>query len=209
MRELSKNYLNDPLYSFEKMKFIIISQDQIFQSVSLTNAAIAALRGAINNEKPVDDQPGSVRYYLNDEFYSSLVCPWLSSNPFQNLCKHLFKERDIYIMYLRSRNPNHLEGEQSFHSDWDPDCPGERLEIFIALDDIRCDNGPIEIKTSSHVESFTINCYAGSLIVIDSTLLHRGTMNLSGASRQVVGGQVGTNPRVGEEPLCRFQPSSH
>jgi len=181
--------------------WLVIPRDHIFPSPDAARAAMVSLRDAIRCRPLVDDQPGSERHHLDEPVFVSLLTPWLQSGLFLSLCEHLFPDEDVFVKYLRSRNPLHAQGEQALHSDWYVECPGERMEVFVALDEVTLENGPLEIQAFSDCEAAVVTWEAGAMVVMDSVIPHRGTTNRGGVSRQVVSAHVGVHLRSDESVL--------
>ena len=181
--------------------WLVIPRDSIFPSPYVAQAAITSLRNAIRSLPLVDDQPGSERHHLDNPAFVDLLAPWLHCGPFEGLCRHVFQGEDVFVKYLRSRNPIYCQGEQALHSDWYLDSPRERMEVFIALDKVTLENGALEIKPSDDSEPVAVTWEAGGMVVMDSVIPHRGTTNRCGNSRQVVSAHVGVHLREDEKAL--------
>ncbi len=99
-----------------------------------------------------------------------------------------FKTNTVYIRYIRFRNPVLNEGEQDFHMDWYAKCKILRLELFFIIDTMDINNGCIELIDDNIVKSILMpEC---SVLLMDSTILHRGSRNVSGKKRRVVSCQI-------------------
>jgi hypothetical protein len=186
---------------FLQARWLVIPKDQIFPSPDAAQAAISFLRDAIRTRPAINDQPGCERHHLDDPVFVNLMAPWLQSSPFLSLCRQIFPDEDVFVKYLRSRNPLHEQGEQVLHSDWYPEYPGERMEVFVALDEVTLENGPLEIEAFPNCGAVVV-WEAGAMVVMDSVIPHRGTTNRGGASRQVVSAHVGVHLRPDEEALA-------
>ncbi len=187
---------------YRQAGWLVIPRDRIFASTIAAEAAMASLRDAIRSRPLVDDQPGCERHHLDESAFVDLLAPWLHCGQFQGLCRDVFQDEDVFVKYLRSRNPVHGQGEQELHSDWYQNCPHERMEVFVALDEVTLDNGPLEIQTSAVSEPVAVTCEPGAMVVMDSVIPHRGTTNRRGASRQVVSAHVGIRLRADEQALA-------
>jgi hypothetical protein len=181
--------------------WLVIPTDHIFPSPNAAQAAVSSLRDAIRTRPAINDQPGCERHHLDDPVFVNLMSPWLQSGPFLSLCRLCFPDSDVFVKYLRSRNPLHGQGEQALHSDWYVECPGERMEVFVALDEVTLENGPLEIQAFPDCGAVAVTWEAGAMVVMDSVIPHRGTTNRSGVSRQVVSAHVGVHLRSDEEAL--------
>lgn len=202
MKVLNSPLLDELAHQFQKMGWLVIPRALLFSSQDSAQTALKSLRDAIRQRPLVNDQPGCERYHLDESVFLDLLAPWLHGDPFQKLCRQVFHDEYVFVKYLRSRNPVHGQGDQSFHSDWYTDSPGERMEVFVALDDVTLENGPLEILTPDNSQPVTVTWEAGSMVVIDSVLPHRGTTNRDGSPRQVVSAHVGVHQREDEQPLA-------
>jgi len=73
--------------------------------------------------------------------------------------------------------------------------PPHSLTVFVALCELTAANGPTEFHLATHVKAHlaaprkrhaAARCAAGSLVVYDTRILHRGGANASGAERPLV-----------------------
>ena len=72
--------------------------------------------------------------------------------------------------------------------------PPHSLSVFIPLCDLDASNGPTEFQLMSHIKANLVRssrcaatcCPAGSLVVYDPRVMHRGGANQSGADRPLV-----------------------
>lgn len=192
---------------YRQAGWLVIPRDRIFTSTTAAEVAMSSLRDAIRSRPLVEDQPGCERHHLDELVFVDLLAPWLHCDPFQDLCRRVFRNKDVFVKYLRSRNPLYGQGEQALHSDWYMDSPGERMEVFVALDDVTLENGPLEIQACVDAAPVAVTWEAGAMVLIDSAILHRGTTNCTGTSRQVVSAHVGVNLREDEKALS-FIPRS-
>lgn len=80
---------------------------------------------------------------------------------------------------------------QRLHYDWPPTHPEKRLELFIAFDSITLANGCTQIsdRLTNKLECMPLT--EGSVLMLDSKLLHRGTRNRSGERRRLIDVQIG------------------
>jgi len=150
----------------------------------------------------VYDQPGTIRHYLDREDFVRLLLPWLESFPVQNFISNFFASKSFFVIYLRSRSPLKNQGQQEFHRDWF--VAKERLEVFIALDEINQENGPLEVSTSDGLSKI-IEMNPGDTCLIDAEVLHRGTKNLSGKCRRLISLHIGSQLRENENYVSYFK----
>ena len=73
--------------------------------------------------------------------------------------------------------------------------PPHSLTVFVALCELTAANGPTEFHLATHVKAHlaaprkrhaAARCAAGSLVVYDTRILHRGGANASDAERPLV-----------------------
>jgi len=186
---------------YREAGWLIIPRIAIFPSPDAARVAMASLRDAIRGRPLVEDRPGCERHHLDELVFVDLLAPWLHCDPFQDFCRRVFRNKDVFVKYLWSRNPLYGQGAQALHSDWYMDSPGERMEVFVALDDVTLENGPLEIQAYVDAAPVAVTWEAGAMVVMDSVILHRGTTNCTGTSRQVVSAHVGVNLRENEKAL--------
>ena len=94
------------------------------------------------------------------------------------------------VNFIRYREPKHQDGLQSWHIDWQENHRRERIEVFIALDDTYEANGCTQIKFSAEESIFYAAMSAGSVLVMDSTIEHRGGLNKTGMPRRLLDIQI-------------------
>jgi len=75
------------------------------------------------------------------------------------------------------------------------------MEVFVALNDVTLENGPLEIQASADTDPVAVTWEEGGIVVMDSVIAHRGTTNRSGTFRQVVDAHVGVHLREDEKSL--------
>ena len=171
-----------------KMAIKIYTCEQLFDDLYLTDEFKNNLLMEINNYKIIlNDQPGSIRYNL-DGLVNTFFINIFDIQPISFFLQNFFNTSLIYIRYVRFRNPILNEGEQEFHIDWDEKSRIKRLEFFFVLDEMNIDNGCIEVMNDNNVTS--ISTPACSVLLFDSTILHRGTKNTSGKQRRIVSCQL-------------------
>jgi len=118
---------------------------------------------------------------------------------------HVIK-RDIMLSSSNFREPLKGSGQQRLHIDWLPISENfKNYECVIAmmyLDDSRKDNGAIKVVPGTHKlygypdmycnpylehkDTVTIEAEAGSIIVLNCNLWHRGSENTSGKRRRII-----------------------
>jgi len=119
----------------------------------------------------------------------------------------------LAVNFIRYREPKAQAGLQDWHIDWKENQWRERIEVFIALDDTHQDNGCTQIKSSSTGSTFHGVMSAGSILVMDSILEHRGGMNKTGKPRRVIDIQIAlrktlsNDQYVAKYPLKRPAPT--
>jgi hypothetical protein len=176
------------IQQMNKMAIKIYTCEQLFDDLNSTDEFKNNLLMEINNYKIIlNDQPGSIRYNL-DGIVNTFFINIFYIQPISFFLKNFFNTSLIYIRYVRFRNPILNEGEQEFHIDWDEKSRIKRLEFFFLLDEMNFDNGCIEVMNDNNVTS--ISTPACSVLLIDSTILHRGTKNTSGKQRRIVSCQL-------------------
>lgn len=131
-----------------------------------------------------------------------IVC---TSAPFLAAAHHLLGQ-PFRVGRVERRNPPPGGGLQGLHADWTPRVDPELAEVATALwmlDDFDADNGATGVIPGSHLwatnpprrwadpaarhpDEVVVTGTAGSVIVFDGHLWHRGRMNLSGAPRRAL-----------------------
>lgn len=147
------------------------------------NRSIESIKKHLEHSSCVNDQPGAIRYHLDNEKSVTLLLPWIESFPVQQFISKFFGHNDFFVCYVRCRSPLKNQGQQKYHKDWF--VPHERLEVFIALDSVDRKNGPLQIITATGSSKFVF-MKSGDICIIDSETLHRGTENISGKNRRLV-----------------------
>ncbi len=160
------------------------------------------LRYVNENFSPVDDMPGCLRYHLDTKDILEFLDIYLSSTLIVNTVSEMLSCDRYFVKFVRYRNPLKDGGLQNFHRDWDHGCKTRRLEIFIIFDDFLKENGCLEVYIDEHI--IPVLLPKGSLIVMDSTLSHRGTTNQSGESRILIDVHVGSELMSGEEAISYY-----
>jgi len=102
---------------YRQAGWLVIPRYHIFPTLDAARAAVASLRDAIRSRPLLDDQPGCERHHLDEPTFVDLLAPWLHCEPLQNLFGHVFQEQDVFLKFLRSRNPLRGHGEQALHRD--------------------------------------------------------------------------------------------
>lgn len=141
--------------------------------------------------KPAEDQPGALRYHLDDlPSILGLLAPWIYNKSFLEIAKALIGSQTLQLNYIRYREPYYGKGLQQFHYDWYPDRAEKRLEVFVPFDDLSLVNGCTEAIDRVTGEVVSLTATTGSLVILDSSILHRGTRNRSGDRRRVTSFQI-------------------
>ena len=136
------------------------------------------------------DQPGCVRRYLDSVSFLSSIMHWLANPHLEQLLTDYFRSHELAVHFIRYREPRKRQGLQDWHIDWKEGTLRERVEVFIALDDIHAGNGCTQIRSASMKHPYDAVMSAGSVLVMDSTIYHRGTLNDSGERRRIIDIQV-------------------
>lgn len=144
---------------------------------------------------PVDDQPGALRYHLSGQKVENFLGPWLTSSTLKALGQSVFGSDQMQVNYIRYREPLYGRGLQRLHRDWENKHNQRRLEVFIAFDNVTPANGCMEILDLVTGTPTSITLEPGCALVLDSSVLHRGTRNHNGQRRRVISLQIG--PRNG------------
>ncbi len=135
------------------MKYQIFTSEQLFKSIKSMNEFKANILLDIERTKVLlDDQPGAIRYNLDDLVNTSFI-HLFQKPPISTFLVNYFKTNTVYIRYIRFRNPVLNEGEQDFHMDWYAKCKILRLELFFIIDTMNINNGCIEIIDDNIVKS--------------------------------------------------------
>ena len=118
---------------------------------------------------------------------------------------HVIK-KDIMLSSSNFREPLKGSGQQRLHIDWNPlkenSSDYECVVAMMYLDKSEIDNGAIKVVPRSHKligypdkycnpylehkKSITIEADAGSIIILNSNLWHRGSENVSGKRRRII-----------------------
>jgi len=118
---------------------------------------------------------------------------------------HIIK-RDIMLSSSNFREPLKGSGQQRLHIDWKPLTKNStNYECVIAmmyLDDSKKENGAIKVVPGSHKltgypdqycnpylehkKSLTVEAKAGSIIILNCNIWHRGSENISGERRRII-----------------------
>lgn len=146
---------------------------------------------------PIDDQPGALRYHLSGKTIERFLAPWLTCPILEDLGHAMFGSDQMQVNYIRYREPLYGRGLQRLHRDWDNKYSQRRLEVFIAFDPVTPANGCTEIIDLTTGNPVLITLDPGCVLLLDSSILHRGTRNRSGERRRVISFQVG--PRGGAD----------
>jgi hypothetical protein len=170
------------------MEFQIFTAEQLFDNRYSKNEFKDNILLEIDRVKVfLDDQPGAIRFNL-DNLINTSFAKLFEKQSISIFLQNYFKTNNIYVRYIRFRNPILNEGEQDFHIDWYENSKIKRLEFFFMLDEMNLKNGCIEIIKDNAIKS--ILTPACSVLLIDSTILHRGTKNTSGEQRRIVSCQL-------------------
>lgn len=165
-------------------------------------SSIESIKQRLETAPCIDDQPGAIRYHLDNEEFVWLLLPWMEALPMRNFIANFFATNDFFITYIRCRSPLKHQGQQKFHRDWF--TPKERLEVFIAVDGINQENGPLEVRTSSKTSRLVV-MDPGDICILDSETLHRGTRNISGNKRLLISLHIASQLKDGEDYVSYFK----
>jgi len=182
------------------MEFQIFTPEQLFENLNQKNKFKDNILLEIDRYKVfLDDQPGSIRFNL-DNLINTCFAKLFKIQLISIFLHNYFKTNNIYVRYIRFRNPILNEGEQDFHIDWYEKSKIKRLEFFFMLDEMNLNNGCIEIMKDNVIKS--ILTPACSILLVDSTILHRGTKNISGEQRRIVSCQLAAE-LMSNEPFLK------
>jgi hypothetical protein len=190
----------------KKHGFVIIESTVFHKQAydqSIWRNRLDALLSAL---EPVDDQIGSLRYHLSGPAIEQLLEPWLCCKAIESLSLAVIGCDQLQVNYIRYREPLYGRGLQKLHRDWDSGHPGGRLEMFIAFDKVTSENGCTELIDYMTGTKASIYLEPGSVLLINSSVLHRGTRNRSGRRRRVVSLQIGPLGGIGSEFVCMLPP---
>jgi hypothetical protein len=151
-----------------------------------------------------NDQPGALRYHLDNINTIKLISPWLNNHLLCSSILHFFETPQLKIKYIRFREPLRGLGLQKWHYDWYFNSHEKRLEIFILFDQMNEVNGCTEIKNIENGNTEKITASEGSLVLMDSRALHRGTRNKSGERRRVISLQISPLGEDDDRKICNF-----
>lgn len=140
---------------------------------------------------PSQDQPGCIRYYLCGIDVKELLNLWLKNHILSSLVFDYFGTKNLQVNFYRYREPVYGRGMQRLHYDWLPSHSEKRLELFIAFDSTTLENGCTQVvnRLTNQLEYLPLK--EGSVLILDSKLLHRGTRNRSGERRRIIDVQIG------------------
>jgi hypothetical protein len=182
------NNVNGP--TLENDGFEVIDRSIFWPSETSMNAAKKRVLSLAQSYELKFDQPGCVRRYLDDKRFLSVVSGWLLNPIFENMMTSYFRSNELAINFIRYREPKAQAGLQSWHIDWKENHRRQRIEVFIALDDTHEANGCTQIKFSAGDSIYYAAMSAGSVLVMDSTIEHRGGLNKSGRPRRLLDIQI-------------------
>jgi len=164
---------------------------KVFGEPGEVESSIERIHAYIRNHTEANDDPESTRHHLDDPCFLQYLDLWLYNQPFRIRIREYFGVHEtLYIKYIRYRSPHPQRGQQHFHRDWHRNPQTRRLEVFIALDDSNRSNGATEIIDPRNKREI-LEIRRGGVVAIDSSAIHRGTNNTSGASRRLISLQVG------------------
>lgn len=191
-KQLEKNgfaILDKNIFDLNKSKLSVLSE----QLETLTKKLDVA-----------NDQSGALRYYLDSVDTVNLIKPWLKNRILSSSISYFFETSELKIKYIRFREPIRGLGLQKWHCDWHFNSHEKRLELFILFDQMNEKNGCTEIKKIGNGCIEKIMASEGSLILMDSRVLHRGTRNRSGERRRVVSLQISPINDGDDRQVCNF-----
>jgi ectoine hydroxylase-related dioxygenase (phytanoyl-CoA dioxygenase family) len=127
--------------------------------------------------------------------YNSIVFPFM---------KHLLGGEDVSLLYMgvmfaqqqsaESHQKWHGDGGQLFTGSDAGHLPAHCINVFIPLVDLIDENGPTEFAVGTHVagkfgedqNKFSVCCDAGSAVIFDYRIKHRGAANKCPTDRPVL-----------------------
>jgi len=151
-----------------------------------------------------NDQSGSLRYHLDSTDTIELIKPWLNNRVLCNVISYYFEPLELKIKYIRLREPIKGFGLQKWHYDWDFHSHEKRLEMFILFDDMKEKNGCTEIKNTTSGIIEKIIATEGSVLLMDSSTIHRGTRNRSGERRRLLSLHISPRLDSDDRKICNF-----
>jgi ectoine hydroxylase-related dioxygenase (phytanoyl-CoA dioxygenase family) len=163
--------------------------------------SIESIKQRLDTFSCIDDQPGAIRYHLDDEEFVWLLLPWIEALPMRSFISDFFATNNFFITYVRCRSPLKNQGQQKYHRDWF--TPKERLEVFIAVDGVNQENGPLEVSTSNKTSRIIV-MDPGDICILDSETLHRGTRNISGKTRRLISLHIASQLKDDEDYVSYF-----
>lgn len=184
--------------------FVVLDRAVFFDDDPSFRVANEGLDAALREYVLVNDQPGADRYHLDNEAFAGFLRPWLGSPSLVRLVKDYLPVPDLVIKYIRYRQPRYGCGLQRFHFDRHPDSTGRSLELLIAFDDAHRLNGCTQIVDRRSGEVYNAEMPSGSVLVMDSAQLHRGSRNRTGEPRRMVGLQISRQPTGDDTFVCAY-----
>lgn len=188
--------------------FVVIDTSDFFGYDFDDQSYRLALDALLDSLTPVDDQAGALRYHLSGQSIGDFLDPWLYCPGLNEAAQIILESRALQLNYIRYREPYFGQGLQKLHRDWNIDHSQKRLEMFVAFDFVKADNGCTQVidKVTGFLVPVVLN--PGSVALIDSTVLHRGTRNRSGDRRRMVSLQIGPIHGVDSLSTGEFYPSA-
>jgi len=142
------------------------------------------------NLDDLQDQPGCLRFSLETSGRLDLLYPWLADARVHFILKTYLCCQSLMVSFVRLREPLLGYGLQKLHRDWHASNSRSRCELFISLDSVDIHDGAIELQSFDGQSQILLQMNPGDLLIMDSTLLHRGTLNTSGKRRRVIDVQL-------------------
>jgi hypothetical protein len=188
--------------------FVIIHADDFFGLAFDEQSWRRRLDELLRTQLPAGDQPGALRYHLSGKSIEDLLNPWLSIPGLSKAAQAILGCDSLQVNYIRYREPLYGQGLQKLHRDWNVEHPQKRLEMFVAFDEITRENGCTEVIDRATGLSVSVLLSPGSAVLIDSSVLHRGTRNRSGMRRRVVSLQIGPFGGINSSFVCKLHSES-
>lgn len=138
----------------------------------------------------LQDQPGCLRFSLDTSGRLDLLYPWIADSRINSILQAYLCCQSLMVNFVRFREPLLGYGLQKLHRDWHASSSRSRCELFISLDSVDVHNGAIELQSFDGQSQILLQMNPGDLLIMDSTLLHRGTLNTSGKRRRLIDVQL-------------------
>jgi hypothetical protein len=183
---MSEAHLNELLID----GYILLSKDIFFANQSCISSALTSIHCLYERLDDLGDQPGCRRAAMDALGRVDLLYPWIANQLSLDVIRGYFHCHRLLINFVRIREPIRDSGAQELHRDWHANEPRSHCELFIALDHINYANGAVEVHSLNGRSRMLVNMNAGDLLIMDSTVQHRGTLNSSGMRRRLLDVQI-------------------